>query len=257
MLRERITGATRRNSRYFLGGKQMLPLILLLVAVATAAAPVSAPTPETQRALGTLSSLGAAVDGPDLQPRGPVTAASVAHARVYIEHLDFPTAVAAAVELRRTQVLARADMIGSQLPVSAKAALARDMAAALDAAGTHYIDDQLAFASIWFAQRLTWEELQEGIDFLSQELGAKMSRNAAGLTPAEREAIGRYTMEHPAMIRLTAADLQFARAALARRAMTSAAFDAELTRTLCPRLVVDRIQLPSCTAHAGPREPSQ
>ncbi len=229
----------------------MSPVILFFVAVAATAAPVTVPTPETQRALGTLSSLGAAVGAPDLQPSRSVTTASVAHARAYIEHLDFPEAIAAAVQLRRTQVLARADVIGSQLPASAKTALASDMAAAFDVAGKHYIDDQLAFASIWFAQRLTYDELQEGIEFLSQELGAKMSRNAAALTPDEREAIGRYTMEHPAMVRLTAADLQFARAALTRRAITVAAFDAELTRILCPRLAVDRIQLPSCTANAG------
>ena len=145
-------------------------------------------------------------------------------------------------------MMAQANSVGGQLPVAAKAALARDVAAALDTAATHYVTDQVVFATVWFAQRLTNDELQAGIEFLSQDLGVKMAHDAAGLTPSEREAIGRYVMEHPAMVRVTAANAQFSRDALARRPATSARFDAEVKHALCPRLAADKIRLPSCTA---------
>ena len=223
---------------------------LLLFAVAATAA-AQTPSPETQRALDSLSSVAAAVAGPDLQPNQPVTIGSSGHARAYVERLGLPAAAAAAVQLRRTQMMAQATSVGRQLPAAAKAALDRDVAAAFDTAAAHYVTDQVVFATLWYAERLTYDELQAGIEFLSQDLGAKMAHNAAGLTPSEREAIGRYVMDHPAMARVTAANGQFSRDALARRPATSARFDAEVRHALCPRLAADKIRLPSCTADAG------
>jgi hypothetical protein len=224
----------------------MLCFASVLIGFATIAAAPQVPEPEMQRALDSLSSLGAALGAPDLQPSQAFTIGSAGHARAYIERLDFPKAMNAGVQLRRTQVLAQVTSTGSQLPAAAKAALGRDVTAAFDAAATHYMNEQLGFATLWFAQRLTHDELQAGIEFFSQELGEKMATNAAGLTPADREAIGRYVMNHPAMTRVTAANIQFSRDALARRAATAALFDADFKRTLCLRVAADKIELPSC-----------
>jgi len=229
----------------------MFRFVLLLTAAVTTSASAQTPPPETQRALDSLASVAAAVGGPDLQPNQPVTVGSTGHARALVEDLGYPEAVSAGVQLRRTQMMAQAAATGSQLPDVAKTALVRDITAAFDTAASHFISDQLAFATVWFAQRLTYDEVQAGIEFWSQPLGAKMTRNAAGLTPAEREAIGRYVMDHPAIARVTAANVQYGRDALARRGMTTAMFDAEMKRALCPRLAADKIRLPSCTAHTG------
>jgi hypothetical protein len=228
----------------------MSPFGLLLFAIA-ATATSQTPSPETQRALDSLSSVAAAVAGPELQPNQALTIGSSGHARAYIELLGIPAAASAAAQLRRTQMMAQVTSVGRQLPVAARAALDHDVAAAFDTAAAHYVTDQTVFALVWYAERLTYDELQAGIYFLSQDLGAKMAHNAAGLTPAEREAIGRYVMDHPEMARVTAANGQFSRDALARREATSARFDAEVKRALCPRLAADHIRLPSCTVDAG------
>ena len=224
----------------------MLSFALLFAAVTTAV-PAQTTPPETQRALNSLSSLGAAI-GSDLPRSQPVTAGVLSQARTYIERMGFHRSIDAGVQLRRSLLLRQIDPGGKLLPAASRAALERDVAAAFDVAAVHYVSGQLAYASTWFAERLTPDELSAGIEFLSQDLGAKMAGNAAGLTPAEREAIGRYIMDHPAMTRVTAANVQFGRDTLARRAVTTAAFDADVKSGLCPRLAADKIQLPSCTA---------
>jgi len=152
-----------------------------------------------------------------------------------------------------------------QFKTKAAALPARQQAQALTAFSTAFESAEAARIQIaldgmatYFASRLSEDDLKTIIAWNESDLGRRMREQPLTVTQEERQQVGQFTVDHPAMIRLVQVSVSYSKHVLANAPSGKAAFQADFQSRLCQNFSAIQLRMSTCPATAthGRRRPA-
>lgn len=195
-----------------------------------------------------LGALGSSLSSPELPPSLIATPHRLDLMRQYMQAANMPVidTTMAVMSYKQTRASFVTGMKG--LPVSYQAAALGAFDKAYAAADARRQEKLLDAMAEYYATRMNDEELATVVSFSSSPLGQKMLLDAQHLTADERQQLGRYTLENPAMRKFTKLNFDYIKHAAASHSADMALFQADFRASFCHNLVGMRGPTPACPA---------
>ena len=232
-------------------------MLLLLLALQTASPPpVSASAQATavgddpalsQRANDVLLSMGNALSSPELPATLPPAPERMELMREYLRVGGVDATLKTTGELIREKAQPQVSATLNALPTSQRPTFSHAVDAAFAQAEANREKRALDGAAAYYATRMSTEDLTTAVGFYTQGLGRKLLTDAKDFTADDRQVMGRFTLDHPAMVKFAKLNFDYTRHLLALRGTQTKEFDNEFKTSLCDRLKSTPTKLAACT----------
>lgn len=221
-------------------------VILIAAALLPGAAEAQDDPAFTNKVLAAATAMGQELSAPELPASLPPTPQRMQLMRQYLTRGPMKEGMRAAHELSYTKLKANMVEMIKGIPKSQQSQAVGAFTNAFDAAMATREKKALDETAVYFASRMTDDELRTVLDFYSTDLGAKSQQGVQALSVDERQQIGRFTIDHPAMLKFVKIGIDYVKGRQARRQAYEAAFDVDLNTRLCNNLTSIHLKLTSC-----------
>ena len=151
-------------------------------------------------------------------------------------------------ELRYSKLQAQVAASIKGLPANQQALTLKAFQSAFDAAEGRREATTLDEMERYYAMRLTDDELKTAVDFYAHGIGYKSLHDAQHMTPEDRQAVGQFMVNHPAMIKFTKLNFDYMKSAPTRQQLLGQTFNEDLKGQFCHNLAASHLKMSTCPA---------